>query len=82
LKGNKLDPATSFCFASPSKKQETTKPKNPQKIKQKTNKNIVAESWVLFFFWFRIVIAEMPSKNCQWVQSSDITIADVPSRNC
>jgi hypothetical protein len=50
LKGNKLDPATSFCFASPSKKQETTKPKNPQKIKQKTNKNIVAESWVLFFF--------------------------------
>ena len=52
LKGNKLDPATSFCFASLSKKQETTKPKNPQKIKQKTNKNIVAESWVLFFFGF------------------------------
>ena len=46
---------------------------------------VVAESWVLscffgfvFFVWFRfcLAIAEKPSRNCQWLQSSERTIAD------
>ena len=44
---------------------------------------VVAESWVLsFFLGGCIVIAEMPSRNCRWLQNCDIAIADVPSRNC
>jgi len=28
-------------------------------------------------FWFCLAIAEKPSRNCQWLQSSERTIADV-----
>jgi len=46
----------------------------------------VAESWVLSFFfwflvffgfWFCLAIAEKPSRNCQWLQSSERAMAHV-----
>ena len=35
-------------------------------------------SWFIVFcgFWFWLAIAEKPSRNCQWLQSSERTIAD------
>ena len=32
---------------------------------------------MLFGFWVRLAIAEKPSRNCQWLQSSERTMADV-----
>ena len=40
------------------------------------------ELGLIIFFGGCIVIAEMPSRNCRWLQNCDIAIADVPSRNC
>jgi len=74
-----------------NKKQETKKKQN----KHNTNKNKIANpkggssgrelGLVIFcflFFWIRLAIAEMPSRNCQWLHSIYIAIADVPSRSC
>jgi len=69
--------------------QKNKKPKKQKTKKMKTNKiahpkgGVVAESWVLscflcfFGFWFCLAIAEKPSRNCQLLQSSERTIADV-----
>jgi len=32
--------------------------------------------FLFFGFWFCLAIAEKPSRNCQWLQSSERTIAD------
>jgi hypothetical protein len=67
-----------FCFASQQIKKQKKKPKTtkekqdctPQGGSSGTELGLVISFFS--FFLFCIAIAEMPGRNCQWFQSSDV----------